>query len=73
MPNTIPMHNPENGTTADIHPDEVENMKAHGWRETVPPVVAPAAKSVDPPFVEVPPPPPAPPAEKPKLTLPKKD
>lgn len=21
-------------TTADVHPDEVENWKAHGWKET---------------------------------------
>lgn len=26
------MHNPETGTTADVHPAEVDNWKAVGWR-----------------------------------------
>lgn len=25
---------PDAPTTADVHPDEVENWKAHGWKET---------------------------------------
>jgi hypothetical protein len=30
---TVPMFNPDNGKTADVHPDEVANMKSCGWRE----------------------------------------
>lgn len=32
MADTIPMHNPDTGMKGDIHPDEVENLKSHGWR-----------------------------------------
>jgi hypothetical protein len=46
----------DTGKTADVHPNEVDNMKPYGWRVSVPAVV--------------PPPPPAP--EKPKLSLPPK-
>lgn len=28
------MFNPETGKTADVHPDEVENMRRVGWRLT---------------------------------------
>lgn len=28
---TIRMIRQDDGKTGDIHPDEVENMKAHGW------------------------------------------
>jgi hypothetical protein len=53
------MQNPETGKTADVHPNEVDNWKAHGWREAAP-TIAPL------------PPPPALPAEKAKLSLPNK-
>ncbi|MGX9443872.1 hypothetical protein ACWX0K_15020 [Nitrobacteraceae bacterium UC4446_H13] len=52
------MHNPETGKTADVHPDEVANWKAVGWRESEVKAAAPL------------PPPPAP-AAKPQLGLPK--
>jgi hypothetical protein len=52
------MHNPETGKTADVHPNEVDNWKAVGWRE----VKAALAPSL--------PPPPAP--AKPQLGLPGK-
>lgn len=29
---TTKMQRPSDGKTADVHPDEVENMRAHGWR-----------------------------------------
>lgn len=29
---TIRMFRSDDGKTADIHPDEVEHMKLHGWR-----------------------------------------
>jgi hypothetical protein len=29
---TIPMVNPDTGKTADVHPDEVANWQAFGWR-----------------------------------------
>lgn len=57
MSKTIPMHNPETNKTADVHPDEVANWKATGWRQIE---VTPL------------PPPPAPPPDKPKLGLPNK-
>jgi hypothetical protein len=34
--NTIPMHNPETGKSADVHPAEVVNWKAVGWRLSEP-------------------------------------
>ena len=35
---TVKMKNPETGKEADIHPNEVEHMKAHGWQEVQPEV-----------------------------------
>ncbi len=29
---TIKMQRPSDGKTADVHPDEVDNMRMHGWR-----------------------------------------
>lgn len=52
------MHNPETGKTADVHPDEVGNWKALGWRHSEP--------------APLPPPPALPLADKPKLSLPNK-
>jgi len=47
MANTVPMKHLDTGKTADVHPDEVENWKPHGWREAAPAAALP------------PPPPPA--------------
>jgi hypothetical protein len=33
---TIPMKRNEDGKTADVHPDEVDNMKAVGFEEVKP-------------------------------------
>lgn len=53
MPNTVSMVHIDTGKTADVHPDEVENMKAADYRVVaekpsqvppLPPVPAPAAK-----------------------------
>lgn len=33
---TVKMKNPETGKEADIHPNEVEHMKSHGWEEAQP-------------------------------------
>lgn len=52
------MHNPETGKTADVHPDEVANWKAAGWRESAP-------------VAGLPPPPAPAPTAKPQLGLPK--
>jgi hypothetical protein len=60
LADTIPMTHLDTGKTADVHPNEVENMKAHGWREAAP-------ASLPPP----PAPPPSAPA-KPQLGLPKR-
>lgn len=61
MTNTTPMTHIDSGKTADVHVDEVDNWKVHGWREGAP--IAPP-----PPLVS--PPPGAPPAQsKPTLSL----
>lgn len=62
MTKTVPMHNPDTGKTADVHPDEVSNWKAVGWREVAAPAPIPAPLA---------PPPVAPAAAKPQLGLPK--
>ena len=32
----VPMINPNTGRVADVHPREVDNWKAHGWKENKP-------------------------------------
>jgi hypothetical protein len=48
---TTKMQRPSDGKMADVHPDEVENMRAHGWRvaevETAP-VSVPAVVDIPP-------------------------
>lgn len=58
MANTILMTHLDTGKTADVHPAEVENMKAHGWREPVAPAPSPL--------------PPPPSSVKPQLSMPKR-
>lgn len=60
MASTVPMKHLDTGKTADVHSDEVDNWKAHGWREVE---TAPAP---------LPPPPAAPSVAKPQLGLPGK-
>lgn len=60
MANTISMTHLDTGKTADVHPAEVENMKAHGWRESAAPNLTPS------------PLPPPPSSIKPQLSMPKR-
>lgn len=46
-PKTVPMFNPDNGMTGDIHPAEVENMRAVGWRMKGEAAQAPVTNGVE--------------------------